>query len=191
MKEGKKSTNLKDYIKVYKNVVTKEFCKLILDEYANTEEWKPALIENGLDTNIRNCDKINISAPDTISRNSISRKNLDEMAFNVYSKILKMYNEEFPKCVPSSDRGYQLLRYSEGGFYKEHTDSFVLEQRTISCSIILNDDFEGGEFSFFNGTKIIKPKKYSAIVFPSNFMYPHEVMEVKKNTRYSLVTWFV
>ena len=28
------------------------------------------------------------------------------------------------------------------------------------------------------------------VMFPSTFMYPHEVMPVTKGTRYSIITWF-
>ena len=36
-----------------------------------------------------------------------------------------------------------------------------------------------------------KLEKGDALMFPSNFMYPHEVMPVTKGTRYSIITWFV
>jgi predicted 2-oxoglutarate/Fe(II)-dependent dioxygenase YbiX len=34
-------------------------------------------------------------------------------------------------------------------------------------------------------------KKGSVLMFPSNFMYPHEILEVTKGTRYSIITWFL
>jgi predicted 2-oxoglutarate/Fe(II)-dependent dioxygenase YbiX len=55
----------------------------------------------------------------------------------------------------------------------------------------LNDDFEGGEFVFFNKELKYKLEKGDAIMFPSNFMYPHEVMPVTQGTRYSIITWFI
>ena len=36
-----------------------------------------------------------------------------------------------------------------------------------------------------------KTVKGSAIVFPSNFMFPHAVKKVEKGTRYSIVTWLM
>ena len=36
-----------------------------------------------------------------------------------------------------------------------------------------------------------KLDKGDAIMFPSNFMYPHEIMPVTKGTRYSAITWFI
>jgi len=66
--------------------------------------------------------------------------------------------------------------------------------RKISASILLNDNFSGGEFDFATLTegKIknteVKPKKGDAIFFPSYLQ--HRVRPVKDGTRYSLVCWF-
>ena len=39
--------------------------------------------------------------------------------------------------------------------------------------------------------KEYKTSKGSAIVFPSNFMFPHEVKEVTKGERWSIITWLM
>ena len=63
-------------------------------------------------------------------------------------------------------------------------------------SILLNDEFKGGEFevgSYRNKKCTIKKPKFnttgSIIVFPSDV--EHRVAPVKKGTRYSLVCWFL
>jgi predicted 2-oxoglutarate/Fe(II)-dependent dioxygenase YbiX len=52
----------------------------------------------------------------------------------------------------------------------------------------LNDGYEGGELVMWQDT-VINLKAGSVMVFPSNFMYPHEVKLVTKGTRYSFVSW--
>ena len=49
------------------------------------------------------------------------------------------------------------------------------------------EDYEGSEF-VCRDTKI-KLKTGDILMFPSNFMYPHEVTECTKGTRYSFVSW--
>jgi predicted 2-oxoglutarate/Fe(II)-dependent dioxygenase YbiX len=66
-----------------------------------------------------------------------------------------------------------------------------MHPRSVSCSFALNDDYEGGEFAFFDRELKYKLKKGSILLFPSSFMYPHEIMPVTKGTRYSIVTWFI
>ena len=105
----------------------------------------------------------------------------------------------------------QITKYSVGGFYNWHKDGFsdglsVYDNpekelyhgnvRKLSMTILLNDDYEGGEFQFANYSvgkfKSVSPevnKMGSVIVFPS-FM-EHRVSPVTKGTRYSLVTWFL
>jgi predicted 2-oxoglutarate/Fe(II)-dependent dioxygenase YbiX len=87
---------------------------------------------------------------------------------------------------------YQLLKYSSGQEYKKHYDGQgATVNRIISAVCYLNDDYEGGEWAFFNREKVIKVPKGAAVLFPSNFMYPHEIMPVIKGTRYSVITWFI
>ena len=58
----------------------------------------------------------------------------------------------------------------------------------LSIIGVLNDDYRGGDFIMFDNYKI-KLKAGDLILFPSNFMYPHLVREVKEGTRYSFVSW--
>ena len=54
----------------------------------------------------------------------------------------------------------------------------------------LNDDFDGGEFVLC-GDKYIEKIQGSAVVFPSSFMFPHEVKEVTDGKRFSVMTWIL
>jgi len=59
---------------------------------------------------------------------------------------------------------------------------------TLTILGALNDDYEGGELLMFGDYKIDMPAG-SVAVFPSNFMFPHEVKPVKKGIRFSYVSW--
>lgn len=184
--------NLKDYIYIIKNGLSLNLCDEILDEFKNSDEWQDTIVGSGVvKKNIRNCETIIISFPHVIQKNNEVRHKLDNDIFDSASKCIQEYNAKFPHCRIEEDSGYELLRYPEGCFYTEHTDSYKIRPRAVSCSFILNDNFEGGEFAFFNRELIYKLKKGDALMFPSNFMYPHEVMRVTKGTRYSIITWFV
>jgi hypothetical protein len=183
--------NLKDYIYVVNNALSDKLCDSILDEYKNSEDWVETKVPGGVDKSIRNCEVIGISWPIIMEKNLTVRKDLDSKIYESASKCIEAYKKNFPYCSIEEDSGYDLLRYGEGCFYIEHIDSFKARPRAVSCSFILNDDFEGGEFAFFDQEFKYKLKKGDALMFPSNFMYPHEIMEVTKGTRYSIITWFV
>jgi predicted 2-oxoglutarate/Fe(II)-dependent dioxygenase YbiX len=185
------SFNILDYIVVFDNIIPHELCDRILQEYANVPEWDETIVRGGLDKNIRNADTILISHDHVIAKNQGVRKQLDDDLFQCANLAIRQYNEKFKEAFIDQDSGYQLLRYISGQFYTQHTDSFKDAPRSVSCSFALNDDYEGGEFGFFSRYVTIKANKGAAIMFPSNFMYPHEILPVTKGTRYSIITWFI
>ena len=95
----------------------------------------------------------------------------------------------------------QITKYKKNGHYEFHQDgngftSFdtpenkILHGKTrkLSMTIVLNEDYEGGEFEFFDDKNLIREKIGTVIVFPSYMV--HKVRPVTKGTRYSLVAWF-
>jgi predicted 2-oxoglutarate/Fe(II)-dependent dioxygenase YbiX len=57
----------------------------------------------------------------------------------------------------------------------------------LSILILLNDDFQGGDFKINGQSQNMS--KGDLIIFPSCFMFPHEVELVTEGTRYSLIAW--
>jgi predicted 2-oxoglutarate/Fe(II)-dependent dioxygenase YbiX len=89
----------------------------------------------------------------------------------------------------------KFIRYSPGQTMQTHCDHihdlFDGERRGIpilSVIGILNDDYEGGELIMCEDKKI-DTKKGDLLIFPSNFLYPHEITPVTKGVRYSYVSW--
>ena len=170
-----------NYIKCYENILDPEVCKKIVEE--DSHDFKSATTGDGTVNKHRNCWTKKID------------DEFDSHIFKICGKILKTYSEEFKHFgfgLSCEDTGYQHLWYKgkEKGEYKEHVDHFDLHPRTLSCSIILNDEYDGGDFSFFEGEYIFTKKTGSAVVFPSNFCFPHSVTPVTNGDRHAIVTWF-
>jgi predicted 2-oxoglutarate/Fe(II)-dependent dioxygenase YbiX len=184
--------NISDYIVTFDGAITDVLCDAILNEFFNEEEWEKTTVGEGrVDDKVRTAEIVVLSYPHVIDKNPKVRTKLDKCVFTSAGLAIKKYNEKFPLALIQEDSGYELLRYKEGQFYVQHTDSSKRHPRAVSCSFILNDDYEGGEFAFFGRELKYKLKKGSCIMFPSNFMYPHEIMPVTSGTRYSIVTWFI
>jgi PKHD-type hydroxylase len=87
----------------------------------------------------------------------------------------------------------QLTRYREGDRYDWHQDESEWYPhkrederiRKISFTLLLNDDFEGGEFSLIN--QVVPMTTGQMIFFHSDDW--HQVAEVTKGERNSLVGW--
>ena len=187
----KVSNKLEDYIHIFENVLSDELCDQLVNTFDNDDLLVRATIKDENITNEhRTCTTCSVSVPnDQVPEDK--RMYLDGELFNSINEVMRLYNEIHPFLNVEMDTGYTFLKYAEGQYYTQHTDSFKEEQRSISCSFQLNDDFEGGEFCLFDKDIKMRPKKGSVVVFPSNFMYPHEILPVTKNARYSIITWLV
>ena len=66
-------------------------------------------------------------------------------------------------------------------------------ERQLSISICLNNKYDGREFVFDTpeGRYTIPQNEGDAVIFPSNFMFPHSVNKVTAGTRYALIGWVV
>ena len=182
---------LSDYIVVVNNAVTPAVCDAVLNEYEKCDDWIAATTSDGRSDAERQCSVIGVSYDQITQKNYEIRKKLDSYLCTFAFNVIKQYAEKHPRCNIQEDTGYDLLKYEVGQFYSTHTDSFKMHPRAVSCSFALNDDYEGGDFAFFDRKLVYKLKKGDALMFPSNFMYPHEVMPVTSGTRYSIVTWFI
>jgi hypothetical protein len=178
---------LTDYIVVIREAIPKEVCANIIDEYKVEDEgWGSTSVYAKNLEGVRVCDALSISSEQNL--NNSTRVDIDAYIFEVVGRGMKEYMNLSSAIYLSSDEGYQILRYRENQYYKEHIDDFN-NNRVVTCSIVLNDSYEGGEFSFFDGTVDYALKTGDMLLFPSNFLYPHQIKPVTKGTRYSLITW--
>lgn len=101
---------------------------------------------------------------------------------------------------------FQILRYLPGQYYKRHHDSSVRDNlslhgpRILTVFFYLNDVEGGGEtrFSDMNPPLAVKPKRGSAIIWPSvknedptelEPLTHHEAMPVTKGVKYGANLW--
>lgn len=179
---------LDKFVHVFDDILSEDLCDEIIETLKCSNEWEHASVGTGtIDPNTRNCSILPISN----YKDEDVMKKFDDKIFEGVSKVIQKYSEIHPSFSISIDTGYQMLRYDQGQYYIQHVDNYVHHQRSVSCSIQLNDNYDGGEFALFDREMLIRAKKGSAIVFPSNFMFPHEIMPVQKGTRYSIITWLV
>ena len=89
------------------------------------------------------------------------------------------------------DNRLQAHRYDIGDWYNPHSDFHPIKNFSsvkLTCIVFLNTDYEGGEFSLFDGT-IVEPEVGKLIIHPS--FAGHGVSPITKGNRYSCVCWGV
>lgn len=83
----------------------------------------------------------------------------------------------------------QLLRYGKEQKFHDHIDDHPFFTRRISLTYYLNDEYEGGDVEFKRFGLRFKAQKNQLLIFPSNFVYNHEVHPVTDGLRYVIVQW--
>jgi PKHD-type hydroxylase len=121
--------------------------------------------------------------------------------FQRINYVVESLNEQFFNYDLNGYDSFQYTEYQahEGGKYDFHMDTIMgknkpanmPETRKLSVTLVLNDDFEGGEFYMNNGqekdAELIPTGKGRLILFPSFLV--HRVAPVTKGVRKSLVVW--
>ena len=174
-----------DYIHCYENVLDKDICKAIID---NSKDLVFVTAQTGSEVGTTKSSKYR-----TCYINPLDKK-FDNDIYNSVGKILTLYEKDhshFSTGLTTEDTGYEHLIYigAQGGEYKEHTAHGDITPRVLTCSFILNDNYDGGDFVFFGGKYKVPPKAGSAVVFPSNFCFPHAVTPVTNGDRHAVITW--
>ena len=178
--------DIEKYIIKYDDVLSPELCNKIIEEYKNSFN-----IDHYREKNIKNLSKILISSPINWKINYHTKKNIDCKIYDSLNNIIRSYSSTFPDVEVSKDSGYELVKYNVGQYCSEHVDSSVDSNRVLSVYLCLSDNYGGGEYAFFGKKRKFKLDQGSALIFPSNFLFPHETLPVSSGTKYSLVSWFV
>jgi len=98
---------------------------------------------------------------------------------NVCNTILKSHYN-YPVAI-------RILRYQKGNQILDHSDA-PTEGRPVyaSCTLNLNNDYVGGDFSFFNGRHLESFSTGDAMVFPASPMWIHGTKPIISGTRYCI-----
>tara|TARA_R100001460_G_scaffold106374_2_gene153851 strand:+ start:696 stop:1274 length:579 start_codon:yes stop_codon:yes gene_type:complete len=185
---------ISDFIKIYDGVLGERknniFYEILKSNFFKYNVGK--VVDNKVSTiklkerSVKTCELTN---KNTNSITEIHWANLLQVCFT--QGALK-FIEDTKASVPCIVDDIQILKYSEGDFYKKHTDDGPGIKRTLSFIYLVNDDYEEGalEFEIPGSGKIsIEVKKDRMIVWPSCFLYPHKVLPIKKGVKYSVVAW--
>ena len=132
-------------------------------------------------------------SPPSIVQGEINNFIVDKLESTILEYIESLNFGWYYGCVGLSD--IKFIRYFPGQTMQNHCDHihglFDGKRKGIpilSIIGILNDDYEGGELIMF-GDKKIDTKAGDLLIFPSNFIWPHEITPVSKGVRYSYVSW--
>ncbi|MBM4058547.1 MAG: 2OG-Fe(II) oxygenase [Planctomycetes bacterium] len=178
---------LADFIKVYN--VGGDICDRILDGKVEGSEWAPHCWNDYGKGEFHSHDEKELDVlflePGDPSL---------EHAAQVIRTLVQAYALQFPEVGVSQFSDARLNRYTPNTVMRRHVDHihtlFDGEAKGIPVLTILmnlNDGYEGGGLVVCDREYAMK--KGDVILFPSCFLYPHEVLEVTAGMRFSAVSW--
>jgi hypothetical protein len=185
---------IKNFIKIYDEVLPWNVLSNLI-RFANVSNFNEAKVggneQSKKDFNIRRTYTLPLSN----LNDALSKVHWFNLLYCYFNKNLKQYKFD-ANILDYEYRNIfdiEILKYENTGFYTWHVDHFADVPRTMSCILLLNNDYEGGNLCFRNpdgsGELEVEVKPNRMIIWPSNFLYPHTVKPVTKGKRYSVVAW--
>lgn len=192
------SMNIDDYISVYPDFLDIPICEKATSYLKDFSDWTKHTYEVSNSSRLENnqyvSDKISFDDDLWISFADIPfKQNIQDKLWLAIDEYINNLNFKWF----NGWSGYSEIRFNK--YPKDtkmnlHCDHIhaVFDGRIRGVPILsllgaLNDDYQGGELYICN--QKIELKAGSLVIFPSNFMYPHEVKEVTSGTRFSYVSW--
>lgn len=186
--------DIRSYLKIYSDWIPQDICQETCEELEKVEgQFQTHQFYNSSDGSYQSYN----------NELSVTWSNVKHKEFfmkRIWDGLQK-YHQELAELGFS---WYQAWNgYSEVRFNRYRTDT----QMKLHCDHIhsmfdgnrkgiptmtilggLNNDYKGGELVFWED-KVVELKAGEIMIFPSNFLYPHEVKLVTEGTRYSFVSW--
>jgi predicted 2-oxoglutarate/Fe(II)-dependent dioxygenase YbiX len=131
-----------------------------------------------------NLSRINNPNKDIENALNISKMYLSIMITNYVLYIQKNICPTFDNTSMCKSNNIRIIKYKEGECIKDHSD--ISGSTRASCTLNLNEDYEGGEFRFFNGQIKESFKTGDGMIFPAELVWIHGTEPVTKGTRYCI-----
>lgn len=183
--------SLEYYIRVYDNFLTDQECDLLCQQ----DGWASHEWTDGKGKIVRRDEDLYILPLDSKYQHIVER----------FGRPTLQYSKDTNACVTglgpniiSSGCQPRLNKYVNSQHMDPHSDLIrnICGEGipVLSTIVMLNDNYKGGELLFNlkpeNKKVSYKLNKGSIIIWPSTFLYEHEVTPVIEGERISMVTWF-
>ena len=186
-------------ILVFKNLIPKDLN--IINRISNilgTEDnpkhfnWMPAFVGyRQRMPEYRDCVDFRFKKTDIEHDQHEDSKKLQQIWQEVYDRqfpAVQQYSMMYNVAELRYWEAFNFIKYEIGQHFMEHTDHGFSYNCVTSLVTYLNDDYEGGELYFRMQNLTLKPEAGDVVIFPSNYMYPHQAMPVTKGTKHAIVT---
>ena len=186
---------MSDFIGVFENALTKEYCKTVIDHFNNIQT-------------IHRLDNENVSPLEKDNQVYFLRKETDKTIINSNDFILAGFIEQLGKCFNEYKKKFSIL--TDGtkpydlnndikiqktlpgqGYHIWHCEAADLlsSRRLLFVFMYLNTCEEGGETEFLYQHKRIKPKEGTIVISPAAWTHTHRGNPPLSGEKYMINGW--
>lgn len=105
----------------------------------------------------------------------------------IFEKLKLFFEKETGIKIVNLKEVIHFHKFIPGDWFDIHNDE--RERRLFSVGVLLNDDFDGGDFKLYNPNEIVLDK-IAGNTYLFDVKIKHKITEVKNKDRYSLI-WFL
>lgn len=185
---------LGNFVGIFKNAFTKEFCERIIKQYEDMSESGHGQNRFESQGAVRtNIDDTQVFADDIDYiplRNST--REFNEL---FWSKYFPIYEQKYSTLKDSGRHTNYSFKIQKtkigGGFHVWHYEAGDREhcQRLLTWVVYLNDVYEGGETEFLYQHMRIKPEQGTLVIWPAAFTHTHRGNPPLSNEKYIVTGW--
>jgi hypothetical protein len=185
---------LTNFVGVFKNAFTKEFCEEIISQYESmilSGHGQTRFQSNG-DLKIRK-DDTQLFTDDVVS--VPLRKVTHEFNQLFWDKFFPIYEQEYSALKDSGRHANYAFKVQKtkigGGYHVWHYESSNREvsNRLLTWILYLNDVHEGGETEFLYQSMRVKPEQGTLVIWPASFTHTHRGNPPLSNEKYIVTGW--
>ena len=177
--------NLIDMILIVDNVISDDESELLISEFETKIPTKETSREiNSSDFLETDADFIDLIPKTKIQQIVNDKTNIMVGHYKNYIEKLGHFDTHGLISNLEYAHSYRIIKYGIGQSFHDHVDKspFIFG----SCSLALNDDYEGGDYRFFRGHHKVKLKKGQGMIWPADNFFVHGIDEITKGCKYSI-----
>lgn len=184
-----------DFIEVYDNVFSKDFCEKVIHIFDAAHENKLTLNRQEHD-GARQLDKTdNALFFPSYPLDSMPKGIFGEFSDIFWSVIYPQYESKYGSIKHLDKHANYTIKVQKTepseGYHIWHCETAdrVTASRVLAWTVYLNDNFDAGETEFLYQQKRIIPKQGSALIFPTGFTHVHRGNPPMNGTKYIITGW--
>lgn len=185
---------LENFVGIFKNAFTKEFCEKIIKQYEYMDEsghGQTRFSSENASRIVKDDTQVFADYIDYMPLR-ISTKEFNELFWGEYFPI---YEQEYSVLKESGRHTNYAFKIQKtkvgGGYHVWHYESTNREysNRLLTWILYLNDVQEGGETEFLYQHMRVKPEQGTLVIWPAAFTHTHRGNPPLSNEKYIVTGW--